>query len=176
MNNVFLWFCNMYFSSLSMLASFLILLPMVAVCGVVTVSVKQQKPFTSQEIRKIGKDLNCDQYDDDDDDDDDYFDDNDDALCYIMLSEWTVCFLKQTNIFDGWDGGGWIENWCKSLTHRTWNTALSKSRPACNDPNKSGEEQIMRASHPAPLLNDQTWIIHLWNIHSGKRNFWKIHF
>ena len=70
-----------------MLASFLILLPMVAVCGVVTVSVKQQKPFTSQEIRKIGKDLNCDQYDDDDDDDDDDFDHNDDALCYIMLSE-----------------------------------------------------------------------------------------
>ena len=59
----------MYFSSLSVLLSFLILLPMVAVCGVVTV--KQQKPFTSQEIRKIVKDSDSDRDDDDDDDDDD---------------------------------------------------------------------------------------------------------
>ena len=112
MNNVFLWFCNTYFSSLSVLASFLILLPMVAVCGVVTVSVKQQKPFTSQEIRKIGKDLDSDQYDEDEDEDededDDVDDDDDDELCYIVLSEWTGCFLKETNIFDGWDGG-WVD-------------------------------------------------------------------
>ena len=44
----------------------------------------------------------------------------------------------------------------QKLDTGTWNTALSKSRPACNDANKSGEEQIMRASHPPSLFNDQT--------------------
>ena len=44
--------------------------------------------------------------------------------------------------------GGCIENWCKSLTHVTWDTARFEIPPACNDANKSGEEQIMRALTP----------------------------
>ena len=84
---------------------------MVAVCGVVTVKQQQQKPFTSQEIRKIGKDSDCDQYDDDDeeeddngnngDEEDDDDDDDDDALCYIVNE-----LFEKTNIFDGWDDVG----------------------------------------------------------------------
>ena len=90
------------------------------------------------------------------------------TMCYVInLNDVGAVWKVPISLMVG-TVGGWIENWCKSLTHRTWNTALSKSRPACNDPNKSGEEQIMRDSHPAPLLNDQTWIIHFSTTHLEK--------